>query len=53
MKCPDNGFVQAYIDGESDITKRKEFEYHLQKCKKCSETYLELKTNDDFIIFIS
>ncbi|HEY9059538.1 MAG TPA: DUF4367 domain-containing protein [Pseudobacteroides sp.] len=48
MKCQDNGFLQAYIDGELEIDIRKQLEQHLGQCEKCTETLSVLKANDDF-----
>ncbi len=48
MKCQDNGFLQAYIDGELEIDERKQLEEHLGKCEKCRDALNIIKSNDDF-----
>ncbi|HOV26827.1 MAG TPA: DUF4367 domain-containing protein [Pseudobacteroides sp.] len=48
MKCQDNGFLQAYIDGELEIDERKHLEEHLGKCEKCRDALNIIKSNDDF-----
>lgn len=48
MKCPDEGLLQSYIDGEMDIDLKKHIEMHLLNCEFCSNIYKELKNNDDF-----
>lgn len=49
MKCPDNGVIQAYIDGELELDSKKELENHFGECVKCSEALAELRSNDDFV----
>lgn len=48
MKCPDIEILQAYIDCELDITLKKDVEFHISTCSKCSEVFNRLKDNDDF-----
>lgn len=48
MKCIDLGAIQALIDGELDISMKKDVEKHITGCEKCKKTYDGLKKNDDF-----
>ncbi len=48
MKCIDSGTIQALIDGELDISVKKDVEKHLADCEKCKDAYDGLKRNDDF-----
>lgn len=48
MKCVDSGTIQAFIDGELDISMKKDVEKHIKSCGKCSEKYNSLKKSDDF-----
>ncbi len=48
MKCIDSGTLQAYIDGELDISVKKDVEKHITGCEKCNKAYEGLKKNDDF-----
>jgi len=48
MKCQDNGFLQAYIDGELEIDEKKHLEEHLGQCEKCRDALSIIKSNDDF-----
>ncbi|EHQ89187.1 DUF4367 domain-containing protein [Desulfosporosinus youngiae] len=49
MKCPGNGLLQAYIDGELEIGIRKKIETHLADCDQCQSLLAVLKENDDFV----
>lgn len=35
MKCPNEGFLQAYLDGEINREARKSFASHLEHCAEC------------------
>lgn len=48
MKCIDSGTMQALIDGELDISVKKDVEKHIINCEKCSEAHDSLKKSDDF-----
>lgn len=48
MKCIDSGTLQAYIDGELDISLKKDVERHISSCEKCTKAYENLKKYDDF-----
>lgn len=49
MRCPGNDILQAYIDGELEITIKKDIEAHIAGCDKCKSQLDVLKENDDFI----
>lgn len=49
MKCMDSGTIQAFIDGELDISFKRDVEKHIKSCGKCNEAYENLKRNDDFV----
>ncbi len=49
MKCITSGTMQAYIDGELDITMKKEVQKHLETCERCGKEYEQLKKTDDFV----
>jgi hypothetical protein len=49
MKCPGKDVLQAYIDGELEISIRKNIETHLDNCDKCKSVLEVLKENDDFV----
>ena len=48
MKCIDPGTIQALIDGELDISVKKEVEKHITGCEECCKAYDNLKKSDDF-----
>lgn len=48
MKCPNEGSIQSYIDGELNDIKMKELEMHLFQCEKCKEIYVELNSANSF-----
>lgn len=48
MKCIDPGTLQAFIDGELDISVKKGVEQHLADCEKCCGAYEGLKRSDNF-----
>lgn len=50
MKCLSEGIIQAYIDEELNDIEMKEVEIHLFQCKKCKETYKELKSINNFTL---
>lgn len=35
MKCQNQGYIQAYLDGELSREERKEFSFHLEQCSEC------------------
>ncbi|MED0680009.1 zf-HC2 domain-containing protein [Aneurinibacillus thermoaerophilus] len=43
MKCPDIGFIQAYIDGEINRDMRKAFSAHLEHCPNCRTSLEQAK----------
>ncbi|MFT9848717.1 anti-sigma factor [Aneurinibacillus sp. REN35] len=43
MKCPNEGFLQSYLDGEVDREARKRFSSHLQHCTACRSRMEEIK----------
>jgi hypothetical protein len=49
MKCPNEGFVQSYVDCEVDLKEKNIFEEHLKLCYKCRNKVNEAKKNDEFI----
>jgi hypothetical protein len=49
MKCIGIGEIQAYIDGEPDISRKKEIEHHLETCEKCAKEFEKLKTTDNAV----
>ena len=48
MKCPNEGSIQSYIDGELNDIEMKELEMHLFQCEKCKEIYVELNSANSF-----
>lgn len=48
MKCPSEGTIQRYIDGEVNDIDMKEIEIHLFQCSKCKEIYNELNSTNSF-----
>lgn len=49
MKCVEIGTIQAYIDGELDISMKKKVQKHLEECDKCGTAYIELSKTDDAV----
>lgn len=49
MKCFGTGMIQSYIDGELDISMKKEIQKHLEECEKCGREYETLKKTDDMV----
>lgn len=50
MKCPSEGIIQAYIDGELNDIEIKEIEMHLFQCEKCKKAYKELNSVNNFAV---
>ncbi|MBN6187888.1 zf-HC2 domain-containing protein [Aneurinibacillus sp. BA2021] len=48
MKCPGEGFIQAYADGEADREARKAFSSHLQQCAACRRRMEDAKKLDQW-----
>lgn len=48
MKCPNEGFLQSYLDGEIDREARKAFASHLQHCTACRSQMEEMKKLDQW-----
>lgn len=42
MKCMDEGFIQAYLDGECSHEEFQRFSSHLESCQSCLERFIEL-----------
>ncbi len=49
MKCVESRVIQAYIDGELELSRKKEFQKHLEECEKCHREYIILKKTDDMV----
>ena len=49
MKCVEAGDIQAYIDGELELSRKKEIQKHLEECEKCHREYITLKKTDDLV----
>lgn len=49
MKCVGTGTIQAYIDGELELSEKKEIQKHLEECEKCGREYETLKKTDDMV----
>lgn len=50
MKCLDEGYIQAYIDGELNDIEAKDVEIHLFQCEKCKSVYKDLRSINSFAI---
>lgn len=50
MKCPTEGRIQSYIDGELNDIEMNEVEMHIFQCEKCKDVYKELKSSNSFTI---
>lgn len=49
MKCPDAGYLQAYIDGEIGRVERKQIAIHLEQCQACRELLHEMHRLEDWV----
>lgn len=49
MRCPMEGEIQAYIDGETDLAVSEEIKEHLLGCPACMNTYNSLIEINNFI----
>lgn len=49
MRCPNEGSIQAYIDGELNEIEMKEIKSHLLQCERCRKFYEDLKLTDKFV----
>jgi hypothetical protein len=49
MRCPLEGEIQEYIDGETDNNRSMEIEEHLLECHKCKAVYNQLTELNDFV----
>lgn len=49
MKCPSIGVLQSLLDGEMDISLKKQMEQHLLQCAVCKNTFDNLRENDDLV----
>jgi len=49
MKCPNEEFLQAYLDGELDREMRKAFTAHLEHCAGCRSRMEETKQLDRWV----
>jgi hypothetical protein len=48
-RCPDEGSLRAYLDGELDASRRAALDAHLHDCPSCSAAVASLQTQAEFV----
>jgi anti-sigma factor RsiW len=44
LSCNKEEFVHGYLDGELDLSGKREIEHHMQECQDCARAHRNLKT---------
>jgi serine/threonine protein kinase len=52
MKCPEQEFIEHYIQGQLELQDLTEFEAHLQDCKDCQTIVAEARENEKLLVEI-
>ena len=50
MKCPQQEFIEHYIQGQLEPKTLSEFEVHLQACKDCHTLVAQARENEKLLI---